>query len=99
MDMKTSPIAALNDAGLLRTDALIGGEWVGGDSRFDVTDPATGLKLADVPNLGTAETRDAIAAADKAWPAWRAKTAKDRHAVLMKWFSLIVANEIGRAHV
>ena len=92
MDMKTSPIATLNDAGLLKTDALIGGEWVGGDSRFDVTDPATGLKLADVPNLGTAETRDAIAAADKAWPAWRAKTAKERHAVLMKWFSLIVAN-------
>ena len=92
MDMKTSPIATLNDAGLLKTDALIGGEWVTGAARFDVNDPATGLKLADVPNLGTAETRDAIAAADKAWPAWRAKTAKERHAVLMKWFSLIVAN-------
>ena len=92
MDMKTSPIATLNDAGLLRTDALIGGEWVAGAARFDVNDPATGLKLADVPNLGTPETLDAIAAADKAWPAWRAKTAKERHAVLMKWFSLIVAN-------
>jgi len=92
MDMKTSPIAALNDAGLLKTDALIGGEWVAGAARFDVNDPATGLKLADVPNLGTPETLDAIAAADKAWPAWRAKTAKERHAVLMKWFSLIVAN-------
>jgi succinate-semialdehyde dehydrogenase / glutarate-semialdehyde dehydrogenase len=45
-----------------------------------------------VPNLGTPETLDAIAAADKAWPAWRAKTAKERHAVLMKWFSLIAAN-------
>ena len=92
MDMKTSPIATLNDAGLLRTDALIGGEWVAGAARFDVNDPATGLKLADVPNLGTPETLDAIAAADRAWPAWRAKTAKERHAVLMKWFSLIVAN-------
>jgi succinate-semialdehyde dehydrogenase / glutarate-semialdehyde dehydrogenase len=92
MDMKTSPIASLNDAGLLKTDALIGGEWVAGAARFDVNDPATGLKLADVPNLGTPETLDAIAAADKAWPAWRAKTAKERHAVLMKWFSLIVAN-------
>jgi len=92
MDMKTSPIATLNDAGLLKTDALIGGEWVGGAARFDVNDPATGLKLADVPNLGTPETLDAIAAADKASPAWRAKTAKERHAVLMKWFSLIVAN-------
>jgi succinate-semialdehyde dehydrogenase/glutarate-semialdehyde dehydrogenase len=92
MDMKTSPIATLNDAGLLKTDALIGGEWIAGAARFDVNDPATGLKLADVPNLGTPETHDAIAAADKAWPAWRAKTAKERHAVLMKWFSLIMAN-------
>jgi succinate-semialdehyde dehydrogenase/glutarate-semialdehyde dehydrogenase len=92
MDMKTSPVAALNDAGLLKTEALIGGEWVAGAARFDVTDPATGLKLADVPNLGSADALAAIAAADKAWPAWRAKTAKERHAVLMKWFSLIVAN-------
>lgn len=92
MDMKNSPIATLNDPGLLKRDALIGGEWVSGPARFDVTDPATGLKLADVPNLGTPETLDAIAAADRAWPAWRAKTAKERHAVMMKWFSLIVAN-------
>ena len=92
MDMKTSPVASLNDAGLLKTDALIGGEWIAGAARFDVDDPATGLKLADVPNLGAAEADAAIAAADKAWPAWRAKTAKERHAVLMKWFSLIVAN-------
>ena len=92
MDMKTSPIATLNDAGLLKKDALVGGEWVSGVSRFDVTDPATGLKLADVPNLGSADALAAIAAADKAWPAWRAKTAKERHAVMMKWFSLIVAN-------
>jgi succinate-semialdehyde dehydrogenase/glutarate-semialdehyde dehydrogenase len=92
MDTKTSPIATLNDAGLLKTDALIGGEWVAGAARFDVDDPATGLKLADVANLGGAEAEAAIAAADKAWPAWRAKTAKERHAVLMKWFSLIMAN-------
>ncbi len=92
MDMKTSPIATLADAGLLKTDALIGGEWIAGATRFDVVDPATGLKLADVANLGAAEAEAAIAAADKAWPAWRAKTAKERHAVLMKWFALIVAN-------
>ena len=92
MDMKTSPIATLNDAGLLKTHALIGGEWIAGAGHFDVNDPATGLKLAEVPNLGTPETHDAIAAADKAWPAWRAKTAKERHAVMMKWFSLIMAN-------
>ncbi len=92
MDMKTSPIATLNDAGLLKTDALIGGEWLAGAARFDVNDPATGQKLADVANLDAAGSDAAIAAADKAWPAWRAKTAKERHAVLMKWFALIVAN-------
>jgi hypothetical protein len=56
MDMKTSPLSTtLNDPSLLKTDALIGGEWVAGDARFDVTDPATGLKLADVANLGPAD--------------------------------------------
>ncbi|MEG1767370.1 MAG: succinate-semialdehyde dehydrogenase (NADP(+)), partial [Comamonas sp.] len=54
MDMKTSPLALLNDPSLLKTDALINGQWVQGDTRFDVNDPATGLKLADVPNLGAA---------------------------------------------
>jgi len=92
MDMKTSPIAALNDAGLLKTDALIGGEWVPGGGRFDIVDPATGQKLCDVANLAGAEADLAIAAAEKAWPLWRAKTAKERHAVLMKWYSLIMAN-------
>ena len=91
MDMKTSPIATLSDAGLLKTDALVGGEWIAGAARFDVVDPATGMKLADIANLSGAETATAIAAAEKAWPLWRAKTAKERHAVLMKWFSLIVA--------
>jgi succinate-semialdehyde dehydrogenase / glutarate-semialdehyde dehydrogenase len=61
MDMKTSPVATLNDAGLLKTDALIGGEWLAGAARFDVNDPATGLKLADVANLGAAESDAAIA--------------------------------------
>ena len=61
MDMKTSPLATLNDPGLLRTDALIGGQWVAGNGRFDVTDPATGLHLADVANLGAAETEAALA--------------------------------------
>jgi succinate-semialdehyde dehydrogenase/glutarate-semialdehyde dehydrogenase len=98
MDMKTSPLAALKDATLLKTDALINGEWMRGGARFDVVDPATGAKLADVANLGTADTEAAIAAADKAWPAWRAKTAKERAAVLMKWFALLNqhADDLGR---
>ena len=89
MDMKTSPLATLADPGLLKTDALINGEWVAGTSRFDVTDPATGFKLADVANLGAAETTAAIAAANAAWPAWRSKTAKERGAILMRWFHLL----------
>ncbi|MDH4393636.1 MAG: NAD-dependent succinate-semialdehyde dehydrogenase [Aquabacterium sp.] len=89
MDMKTSPLASLADPGLLKTDALIGGEWVAGTSRFDVTDPATGLVLASVANLGPVDCHDAIVAADKAWGPWRSKTAKERAAVMMKWFHLI----------
>jgi succinate-semialdehyde dehydrogenase/glutarate-semialdehyde dehydrogenase len=85
----SSPLAALNDPTLLKTDALVGGDWVGGDSRFAVTDPATGVHLADVANLGAAQAQQAIAAADRAWPAWRAKTAKERTAILMKWFALL----------
>jgi succinate-semialdehyde dehydrogenase/glutarate-semialdehyde dehydrogenase len=89
MDAKTSPLAQLNDPSLLKTDALIGGEWIKGNTRFEVADPATGQRLADVANLGPADARSAIAAADKAWPAWRGKTAKERGAVLMKWFALL----------
>jgi succinate-semialdehyde dehydrogenase/glutarate-semialdehyde dehydrogenase len=89
MDMKTSPLATLNDPSLLRTDGLVDGAWVPGSARFAVTDPATGQELAQVANLGPVDAAAAIAAADKAWPAWRAKTAKERAAILMKWFALL----------
>ena len=93
MDMKTSPLALLNDPSLLKTDALINGQWVAGPSRFDVLDPATGLKLADVAHLGALEAEAAIAAADAAWPAWKAKTAKERSVILRKWFDLLMAHQ------
>ena len=92
MDTKTSPLALLNDPSLLKTDALIGGEWVAGSLRFDVTDPANGVKLTDVANLGPAECHAALVAAEAAGPAWRAKTAKERGAVMMKWFHLLHQN-------
>ena len=90
MDSKTSPLAALDDASLLKTQALINGEWVGGKSVFAVTDPATGAHLADVANLGEAETEAAIAAANNAWLIWRGKTAKERGAIMLRWQQLLI---------
>ncbi|MDQ0043445.1 NAD-dependent succinate-semialdehyde dehydrogenase [Variovorax boronicumulans] len=98
MDTKTSPLALLNDPSLLKTDALIAGEWTRGASRFDVNDPATGKKLADVANLTRADAAEAIAAANKALAAWRGKTGKERSIVLRRWFDLLIANteDLGR---
>ena len=93
MDMKTSPLALLKDPTLLKTDALINGEWVKGSSRFDVLDPATGQKLADVANLGPADAEKAIAAANAAWAGWKTKTAKERSIILRKWYDLLMANQ------
>ncbi|MBQ1765056.1 MAG: NAD-dependent succinate-semialdehyde dehydrogenase, partial [Aquincola sp.] len=90
MNANTSPLAQLADATLLKTDALIDGQWVAGSARFDVTDPATGAKLVDVADLGAEDTEAAIAAANRAWPAWRAKTAKERAAILQRWYRLII---------
>jgi len=87
--MTTSPLNSLCDPTLLKTDGLIDGQWVSGSSRFAVHDPATGGHLADVANLDAEHAQAAIAAADKAWPAWRAKPAKERAGILMKWFALL----------
>ena len=93
MDMKTSPLALLKDPTLLKTDALINGQWIKGAARFDVHDPSNGAKLADVANLGPKDAEEAIAAANAAWPAWRAKTGKERSIILRKWFDLLMANQ------
>ena len=95
MDMKTSPLSLLKDPSLLKTDALINGQWVKGAaaSRFDVLDPSNGRKLADVANLGSADAELAIKAANAAWPAWRSKTGKERSIILRKWFDLLMANQ------
>jgi succinate-semialdehyde dehydrogenase/glutarate-semialdehyde dehydrogenase len=85
----------LKDPQLLREQAYVNGEWVGADSgaSFEVTNPATGAVLARVPDMLEGEARRAIEAAAAAWPAWAAKTAKERAAVLRKWFDLIMANQ------
>jgi succinate-semialdehyde dehydrogenase/glutarate-semialdehyde dehydrogenase len=98
MDMKTAPLSLLNDPTLLKTDALINGQWVKGASRFDVHDPATGQKLADVANLTAKDAEAALDAANAAWPAWRNKTGKERSIILRKWYDLLMANreDLGR---
>jgi succinate-semialdehyde dehydrogenase/glutarate-semialdehyde dehydrogenase len=93
MDMKTSPLSLLKDPTLLKTDGLINGQWVRGGSRFDVLDPATGQKLADVANLGPADAEKAIAAANAAWGPWKTKTSKERSIILRKWFDLLMAHQ------
>ena len=85
----------LRDAALLKTRAFIDGEWTGGASAqadFAVLDPATNAEIARVPNLNATDARRAIDAANAAWPAWRAKSGKERAAILRKWYELIVAN-------
>jgi succinate-semialdehyde dehydrogenase / glutarate-semialdehyde dehydrogenase len=89
MNIPTSALALLADASLLKSDALIDGRWVAGAARFAVTDPATGATLAQVANLGASDAAAAIAAANRAWPAWRGKTARERGAILMRWYHLL----------
>ncbi|WP_336333237.1 NADP-dependent succinate-semialdehyde dehydrogenase [Pseudomonas putida] len=85
----------LKDPQLFRQQAFIDGEWLDADSgqTINVTNPATGEVIGTVPKMGTAETRRAIEAADKALPAWRALTAKERSAKLRRWFELMIENQ------
>ena len=85
----------LQDQDLFRQRAYIDGAWVAGDEgrTLPVTDPATGEVIGQVPNLGTAETRWAIAAAEAAWPAWRALTAADRGQRLRRWQGLMLEHQ------
>jgi len=80
---------------LLKSHALIDGAWCGADdgATFPVTNPADGSVLTQVPHLQAAETERAIAAAERALPAWRAKTAKERARILRRWFELLLAHQ------
>lgn len=85
----------LKDTKLFRQQCYVNGAWVDADSgeTIDVTNPATGEKLGTIPKFGADETRRAIEAANAAWPAWRAKLAKERAQILRKWFDLMMANQ------
>jgi succinate-semialdehyde dehydrogenase/glutarate-semialdehyde dehydrogenase len=96
----TKPLA-LADGGLLKTDAYINGEWCEAldGARFNLTNPATGEVIARLPDMGAAETRTAIEAANAAWPAWRAKTAKERAGILRKLYFLMMENQEDLAQI
>jgi succinate-semialdehyde dehydrogenase/glutarate-semialdehyde dehydrogenase len=80
---------------LLKQAGFIDGAWVAADSgaTFAVTNPATGETIATVPDMGAAETKRAIDAAAAALPGWAALTAKERAAILRKWFDLLMAHQ------
>ena len=85
----------LSDPTLFREQCYIDGGWADADSGdvIEVTNPATGEVLGTIPKMGAAETRRAIEAAEKAWPAWRGLLAKERATILRKWFNLIMENQ------
>ncbi|PLX98512.1 MAG: succinate-semialdehyde dehydrogenase I [Desulfuromonas sp.] len=85
----------LKDKSLLKMQCFVGGEWIDADSgeTIDVTNPATGATIGTIPKMGAAETKRAIAAAEAAWPGWRARSASERSSILLKWHDLLLENQ------
>ncbi|MDE0392959.1 MAG: aldehyde dehydrogenase family protein, partial [Rhodospirillales bacterium] len=85
----------LQDQALFRQQCYVDGKWLDARSgrATDVVNPADGQVIGTVPAFSAAETRAAIEAANRAFPAWRAKTAKERAAILRKWYDLMMANQ------
>ncbi len=89
---RLAAMSPLADGGLLRNQAFIDGAWTDGSlGRFAVVNPADGGRIADVANCGADDTARAIAAAERAYPAWRARTAKERSVLLRRWNDLCIA--------
>jgi succinate-semialdehyde dehydrogenase / glutarate-semialdehyde dehydrogenase len=95
MATSTASAVALTDSRLFRQSCYIDGAWVDapGGGTVNVDNPATGDIIGSVPKLGAVETRKAIEAANRAFPEWRKKTAKERAAVLRRWYDLMIANQ------
>jgi succinate-semialdehyde dehydrogenase/glutarate-semialdehyde dehydrogenase len=91
----------LSDKGLFREQCYVDGAWIDAHSRktVEVVDPASGETIGTVPSLGVEEVRRAVAAAEAALPAWRAKTAKERAAILRRWFDLMMAAQDDLAYL
>jgi succinate-semialdehyde dehydrogenase/glutarate-semialdehyde dehydrogenase len=92
---------ALRDAGLLRQQAFVAGRWSDADSGkvLEVLNPADGTRIGTVPDMGREETRRAIEAARDALPSWRAKTARERGAILRRWYELVLAHQDDLARI
>ncbi|MGZ8264326.1 MAG: aldehyde dehydrogenase family protein, partial [Burkholderiales bacterium] len=92
MLQKVKPVVQLKDMGLFRQQCYIDGAWVDADDKatLAVYNPADRQQIGTVPRMGKAETRRAIETAHAAWPAWRAKTARDRAVILRKWNDLML---------
>jgi succinate-semialdehyde dehydrogenase/glutarate-semialdehyde dehydrogenase len=92
MTQDMNGLPALTDTGLLRNQAYLNGAWVDSAASFKVVNPANGALIGGVPNMGARDTEAAIDAAAAAFPAWSAKTGKERAAVMRKWFDLMIAH-------
>lgn len=89
----------LKNKDLLQSGGFINGQWVQGAAQFDVLSPANGDVVGQVADLGAEETREAIDAANAAFKPWAALKAKERHAVLMRWYELIMENQEDLAQI
>jgi succinate-semialdehyde dehydrogenase/glutarate-semialdehyde dehydrogenase len=94
-DTREPAAPVLKDATLLRQQCYVNGEWIDarGGATHAVTDPATGRVIGSVPVFGADETRAAIEAANAAWQPWKRKPAKERSAILRRWYDLMLANQ------
>ena len=94
MNLDTATVN-LNNISLFHEHCYIDGAWVEatGGGTIEVNNPADGSILGTVPAMGKDDTRRAIAAADAAWPAWRAMTGKERAVIMRKWFDLMMQNQ------
>ncbi len=89
----------LKDKSLLKDKCYIDGKWLSAAKSIDVTNPVNESVIGSVPSMGRAETKQAIEAAEKAQKDWARKTAKERAAILRKWFTLMMENQEDLAQI
>ena len=99
MTTTTNPLALIQDKSLLKTAGYINGQWRTSTAQLAVTDPATGYTIAQVADLGCADTEQAIAAAQAALAAWSSTSAKQRSTILRRWFDLLQAHSADLARI